>query len=161
MMTWDDLLTSRNIGVYHLGDEKTTAERLLEVLPAFGLTPEQVGDIVAAFYADLSKTGPAIKLQRVTKTDNDAIKAVAKKKEKTFNQLTKKWEGENEPDDEDYMYCRLGFAIVEPAVPGDDLRAKADFLAKKLTPIEAKELLRASLQHDSFDLRRAQEQVKN
>lgn len=161
MLTWDDLFASRNIGVYHLGDEKTVAERLIEVLPSFGLEPEQVGSIIEAFYADLSKTGPAIKLQRVTKTDNDAIRAVAKKKEKTFDQLKKVWVVENEPDEEDYMYCRLAFAIVEPETPGDDLRAKADFLAKRLTPIEAKELLRASLQHDSFDLRKAQEQVKN
>lgn len=160
-MRLDELLAPRKVGTYRIGDEDTVASRLARVLPAFDLSPETVGAIVEAYYSDLEQsTGLVIKLQRITKTENDKILALAKKTERKFDQATKVWSG-GDVDINDYLFLRLAAAIVEPEVPGDDLRVKATYLTDNLTMAEAQELMAASAALDSFNLSRAQELVKN
>lgn len=159
-MRLDEILASRKTGKFYMGDDETPASRLARILPEFGLSPEDVGSVVAAYYADREQSGPAFTLQRVTKTENDKIKALAKQKEKTFNRETKTF-SEGGIDGEDYTYLRLAYAITAPEIPGEDLRAKADYLAANLTPLEAQELQAASFELDRFNLSRAQELVKN
>ncbi|MNL43968.1 hypothetical protein D3C87_1665090 [compost metagenome] len=56
---------------------------------------------------------------------------------------------------------RLAAAIVEPAIPGDDLRAKATWIEGNLSPLQIRELTEACMDLDGFNLQRIEEKVKN
>lgn len=162
--TFADLLEGREVGKFYLGDDTPVFARLARVLPEFGdkvdLTDVEVQKaIIAAFYTDMTEQGRAIQVRRVTKTAFESLKPICRKLEGKVNEQTKRFE---QPLDEtDLSYLRLAYALVEPEVPGEDLRAKADWLAANLTAIETNELLTISIQMDQFNLSRIREKVKN
>lgn len=163
-MKLDELLASRRTAKFYLGDEESPADRLARILPSFSLTPEQVGQIVEAYYtARVEQTGPAITLRSITKTENDQLRAMAKKKPAKLINPAKPELGftPEEIDQEDFVFLTLAKAIVEPEVEGADPRAKADHLASTLTIAQAFELFAAVDANSRFNLQRAQDLVKN
>lgn len=161
MPTLDEILAPRRTGKFYLGEDEPIGTKLARILPDLGLTPEQVGEVVERLYAEREQQGPAFVLQRVTKTENDKLRGLAKiAKPERLDKPTGKWLPE-EKDQEDYLALRLAHAIVEPEVPGTDLRSKADYLLENLTTSEIGELSSASFALDSFNLEKAQERVKN
>lgn len=159
-MRLDELLAPRKTGKFYLGDDETPASRLARVLPAFGVEPEVIGAIVEAYYADRQESGPTFTLRKVTKTENDKLREIAKKTERKFDQVTKQWSG-GDVDQGDYILLRVAYAVTEPEIPGDDLRAKAAYLADNMDQNELMDLYLASIELGRFNLSRAQDLVKN
>lgn len=164
MPTIDELLADRRLGTFHLMDDESPAERLARILPEFGLAPEQVGEIVARYYQDrAAKAGPAITLKRVTKTDNDLIRATTKKTPRELVNPHDPKQGfkGGDLDPEDYFAVRSAFAMQDPEVPGADLRSKADHLVKTMTLDEIKAIGEASIAMSGLNLERIDQLVKN
>ena len=160
-MNLAELLEKRSVGLYPMGEVKTARQRLLEIVRAYGLEHEQFGRAIAEYYENDEAEGIVFKLRRITKTEQDKLRAQAKKKaDRVFNHQTRQME-DGAIDADDFIFLKLAYAIVEPEIPGDDVRAKADYLAENLTLAEAQELSLALDDLNSFNLRRAKEQVKN
>lgn len=187
-MGWDAVLAGRKTGVYYLHDQEPLALKLTRVLGMVAAEkggelaeakqdpelegyvklddPMIIGQILALFMRTHEATrGPGITIRRLTKTENDQIRAHCKKER--LKAPGGDWY--DKIDEDDYSLRRCAAAIVEPAipatgdpnVPGDDLRAKAEWLRNTLSQLQIQEIHEACRDLDGFNLQRIEELVKN
>lgn len=174
-MNLAEILAKRSVAVFPIGEVKPASKRLLEILPRYGVPLEKLPAIIDEFYDAEMVDGVAFKLRRITATEEDRLKPIVKKlADRTFDHATRTMK-DGQEDERDVPYVKLAFAILEPAFPDGmelaegqtedafqvTIRKRADYLKEALSYEEATELLRAVKELNSFNLRRAQEQVKN
>ncbi|MNX46284.1 hypothetical protein D3C86_768230 [compost metagenome] len=174
MATLSEILNGRKIGIFPVGKVKPAAERLASILPRLGLTAEQTAQAIADFQADDEAVDFHIHFRRITSTENERLRAIAKKKPSTVDPKSGKWSPE-EVDVEDLARLRLGYGLTEPAFPeGMELpsdlhseefvvavRKRADYIRANFSDTEIRQLAMALAEHCSFDLQAAKDRVKN
>lgn len=177
---WDAVLAGRKTGIYYLHDQEPLALKLTRVLSAVAAElggelaeakkdpslegfvklddPNVIGKVLALFIqTHEASRGPGITLRRITKTENDQIKAECQK------ERLKRPNGEwyEKLNDDDFEVRRLAVAIVEPEVPGSTRDEKAAWVRENLSAGQIRELSEACVDLDGFNLRRIEEKVKN
>lgn len=175
MKTLSEIINGRKIGVFPVGKVKPAAARLADILPRFGLTGEQIAQAIADFKeAGDEEVDFEFHFRRITSTENDRLRAIAKKKPSTMDPKTKLWSTE-EVDVEDLACLRIGYAITAPGFPEGmglpqdihsvefevAVRKRGDYIKANLADTEIRQLAVALAEHCSFDLQAAKDRVKN
>ncbi len=169
-----EIISGRKIGVFPVGKVKPAVARLADILPRFGLTAENIAQAIADFQSDDEEIDFEIHFRRITSTENDRLRAIAKKKPSTMDPKTKQWSNE-EVDLEDLALLRLGYALTNPEFPDgmelpEDLhspeleagvRKRASYIKANFADTEIRQLAIALAEHCSFDLQAAKDRVKN
>lgn len=182
--TLEEILGARRTGKYYIGNDEPDGVRMARAMLAAAdelghqvepgkeeaegrfagfvnlRDPMVIGHIVRQFLTSFEVQNlQAITLERVTKTEDTKIREVAKKSERRVLPGGQ-WAG-GEVIEDDYRLLRVARAIVEPPVPGDSLRAKADWLADNMALEGIDELFAASKAMSQFNLARIEEKAKN
>lgn len=177
---WDAVFAGRKTGIYYLHDQEPLAMKLTRVLMTTAAEaggelaearkdpslegyvklddPMVVGKILALFLkTHEASRGPGITLRRITKTENDQIKAECLKER--LRAPNGEWY--EKIDEDDFGVRRLAAAIVDPPVPGATSTERAAWVRENLSAGQINEISGACVDLDGFNLQRIEEKVKN